>query len=328
VAIAIVGAGSWGTALATIAAHNVEVILYTRDKERAIEMNSSRTNERYLSDIDLNDRIRITSDVNDVNGIDSLVIAVPSIAFREAVEKFAHLDIEIPYVSVTKGLERNTNYRMSQVVSDADPKRTLENFAVLGGPNLAAEIAQGEPAATVIASTNTEVASSVQKVFLTKKFRAYITDDVVGCEIAGVAKNVVAIAVGIGDGLGYGDNAKAAVMTRGLAEISRLGQAEGGKKETFSGLAGLGDLIATCSSSLSRNRTVGYQLGKGKTLAEIKETSSDIAEGVYSVEALLARGKELGVEMPIAEGVAKVVQDGKLSPDAVDALMSRPAGRE
>lgn len=326
--IAIIGAGAWGTTLAHVASNNDDVVLYTRDEKRAVEISSSRENKKYLPGLVLGDSITVTSDQNAVSSAAHVIFAVPSIGFRDSVTQFNFLDANVPYVSVTKGLEQTSNMRMSQVVADADPRRDASRFAVVGGPNLAHEIVKGLPAATVVASHAPDIATSLQSVLMTKLFRVYATDDVVGCEIAGVAKNVVAIAVGIGDGLGYGDNAKAAVMTRALAEIKRLGVAEGGQRETFSGLAGIGDLIATCSSSLSRNRTVGVLLGQGKTLAEIKELSHDIAEGVFSAQALVARADVLGVEMPIARAVAHVIETGTVSADAVEQLMTRPASRE
>jgi glycerol-3-phosphate dehydrogenase (NAD(P)+) len=326
--IAIIGAGAWGTTLAYIAAHNNDVILYTRDEQRAAQMKKARRNEKYLPNLELNERISITSNEGDVSKASIVVFAVPSIGFRETIEQFSFLDRQIPYVSVTKGLEQNTQMRMSQVILDADSRRDASDTAVIGGPNLAQEIASGQPAATVVASSSDELAKQLQEIFLTNLFRVYTTDDVVGCEVAGIAKNVVAIAVGVGEARNYGNNAIAAVMTRALAEITRLGVAEGGQRQTFSGLAGIGDLIATCSSPLSRNRTVGMLLGEGKTLDEIRQASHDIAEGVFSAKALYQRAVELNVEMPIVSAVASVIEHGTVSPEAVELLMTRPAGRE
>ena len=326
--IAIVGAGSWGTTLAGIASQNEDVILYTRDSDRAKNIQLTRRNEKYLPEIELSNNVEVTSDVNRLRSANQVVFAIPSIGFREAIRIFSFLDPKIPYVSVTKGLEQKSNMRMSQVITDEDPRRSDEYTAVLGGPNLAHEIATNHPAATVIACANSKISESLQKIFMTSKFRVYTSLDVVGCEIGGVSKNVVAIAVGIGDGFGYGDNARAAVMTRALAEITRLGVAEGGNASTFSGLAGVGDLIATCTSPLSRNRSVGYALGQGKTLDEIRKGSDEIAEGIFSALALVQRAESLGVEMPIAKAVSKVIESGVVTSDAVEGLMSRPASKE
>lgn len=326
--LAIIGSGAWGTTLALVASVNTDVVVYTRDADRAREMNLTRHNVKYLPDVDLASNITFTSTKGDLSSADTVVFAIPSIAFRETVQEFSFIDESVPVLSVTKGLEQSSNMRMSQVILDADPRRTQDCLAVLGGPNLAHEIATGHPAATVVASHSEEIAQHIQNIFHTDTFRVYTSADVVGCEIAGVAKNVIAIAVGIGDALGYGDNAKAAVMTRALAEITRLGVAEGGIPTTFSGLAGIGDLMATCSSELSRNRRVGVLLGQGKTLEEVQQTSHDVAEGLFSAQALAERARALGVEMPIVSAVADTVHAGKVSPDAVQQLMTRPPGRE
>lgn len=326
--IAVIGAGAWGTTLACIASNNVDVMLYLRDDQRCHQLNQTRFNEKYLPGISLPKSIRIISDEKLVRDASHIIYAVPSIGFRAAVQQFSFLDPSIPYVSVTKGLEQASNLRMSQVIIDADKRRNINTTAVIGGPNLALEIARGLPAATLVASENDEISKSLQEIFMTNLFRVYQSNDVIGCEIGGVAKNVVAIAVGIGDGLGYGDNAKAAVMTRAIAEITRLGVAEGGQTSTFAGLAGIGDLIATCTSSLSRNRSVGYELGKGKTLKEVQASSHTIAEGIFSAKALLSRARKLNVDMPIVAAVAHVIETGIVSEDAVEQLMTRPASRE
>lgn len=326
--IGVVGAGAWGTTLAYLASNNSDVLLYAREPERARHMQKTRINERYLPNLLLPENIQITSKQDDLQKVDVVIFAVPSIGFREAIQDFSFLDKNIPYVSVTKGLEKNTNMRMSQVILDQDKNRDISNQAVLAGPNLAHEIVKGLPAATVIASDSLDLAGRLQSVFMSRVFRVYTSQDVTGCEISGVAKNVVAIAAGIGDGFGYGDNAKATVMTRGLAEIIRLGTAEGGKQTTFSGLAGIGDLIATCASPLSRNRTVGFQLGQGKTLQEIQSDTIDIAEGIFSAHALCKRAEKLNIEMPIARAVANVVDNGRVTSRDVELLMTRPAVSE
>lgn len=327
-AVGVVGAGSWGTTLAILASNNTDVILYMRDDDLAAHMRDSRMNSKYLDSISIPKNVFITSDPNDISGADQVIFAIPSIGFRDAITKFSFLDPEIPYISVTKGLEQKTNLRMSQVIQDADPRKSLENIGVLGGPNLAIEIANSFPAATLVASESLELAKSIQEILMTNLFRVYVSKDVIGCEIGGISKNVVAIAVGIGDGLRFGDNAKAAVMTRAIAEITRLGISQGGVPSTFSGLAGIGDLMATCSSSLSRNRTVGFLLGQGKTLAEIRATTNEIAEGIFSAVALKNLASHAGVEMPIVSAVAKVVETGNVTKDDVEKLMTRPASAE
>ncbi|HQZ15182.1 MAG TPA: NAD(P)H-dependent glycerol-3-phosphate dehydrogenase [Acidimicrobiia bacterium] len=326
--IAVIGAGSWGTTLAILASTNTDVVLYTRDKNRASEMQQKRRNEKYLKNVELPHNIMITANQDDVTRADHVIFAVPSIGFRDAVKQFSFLDPQVPYVSVTKGLEQVSSMRMSQVIQDADPRKKSEAIAVLGGPNLAHEIANSMPAATLVASASLELAENVQSILMTNLFRVYVSQDVIGCEIGGVAKNVVAIAVGIGDGLEFGDNAKAAVMTRALAEITRLGVSQGGISSTFSGLAGVGDLMATCSSPLSRNRTVGYLLGQGKTLEEIQQTTHEIAEGVFSAAALNEIALKAKIEMPIVSAVTKVIETGRVSKRDVETLMTRPASTE
>lgn len=326
--LGIVGAGAWGTALACVASDNTDVVLFTRDNARQQEIESTRENAVYLPGVHISETVQIVSHLSDLGDVDNIIVAVPSFAFRDTVQSLSFIDATVGFVSVTKGLEQATTMRMSQVMHDADPQRDDETIGVLSGPNLAQEIGNGFPAATVVASSNEALAESIQSALHTEKFRVYTSDDVVGCEIAGVAKNVIAIAVGIGDGLGYGDNSRAAVMTRALAEISRLVVAEGGHPATMSGLAGVGDLIATCTSSLSRNRNVGLLLGQGKDLDEISEITHDIAEGVFSARALSERAEVLGIDMPIVRAVAETIENKKLLPDALKQLMSRPAGKE
>ncbi|MFN8015494.1 MAG: NAD(P)H-dependent glycerol-3-phosphate dehydrogenase [Acidimicrobiia bacterium] len=326
--IGIVGAGAWGTTLSHILSDKDDVVLYLRDKDLAKEIEEHRVNKKYLPEVNLSSRVRATSNIEEMSEAEQVVIAVPSIGFRQAVVELSFLPSEITYVSVTKGLEQQTNLRMSEVITDADNRKTFESIAVLSGPNLAHEIASGHPAATVISSTNEDVRLVLQKKFMTKNFRVYTSDDVLGCEVGGIAKNVVAIAVGIGDGFGYGDNAKAAIMTRSLAEITRLGIAMGANASTFSGLAGIGDLIATCSSDLSRNRTVGYQLGKGQTLEEIRSSSHDIAEGVFSAASLASIARQFNVDMPIVNSTLKVIQQGYVTKSDVETLMTRPPSKE
>lgn len=326
--VGVVGAGAWGTTLASLFSENDDVILYVRDEDQAAAINDSRINKKYMPGFTLNENILISNNAKELSNVDFIVFAVPSTSFRSILNEFSFIDAKVPFVSVTKGLEKDTHLRMSEVMLDTHKNKTQNDIAVIAGPNLAVEIMQGLPAATVVASTNEELASRIQKKLVSKNFRVYTSSDVIGCEIAGVAKNVIAIAVGIGDGAGYGDNAKALVITRGLAEIARLGTAIGGRPETFAGLAGVGDLIATCSSSLSRNHSAGQLLGKGKLLKEILEESNHVAEGINSVKSLSEYAKSLNVSMPIIDAVDEVVKLGKVTPEAVSKLMSRPAKSE
>lgn len=327
-AIGVVGAGAWGTTLASLFSKNDEVVLYMRDEEQALKIRESGNNEKYMPGFALAANIEISSEAQDLSKCEFIVFAVPSTSFRETLKDFLFLDATIPFVSVTKGLEKDTHLRMSEVMLDVHKVKNQNDIAVIAGPNLAIEIMQDLPAATVVASQNKDLATKIQGKLMSKNFRVYTSDDVTGCEIAGVAKNVIAIAVGIGDGAGYGDNAKALVITRGLAEITRLGISIGGKPETFAGLAGVGDLIATCSSSLSRNRTTGYLLGSGKKLADVLQESNHVAEGVNSVASLSEYAKSKNVSMPIVDAVSEVIKVGEVTPEAVGQLMSRPAKSE
>lgn len=326
--ISIIGAGAWGTTLSNLFAINNDVTLYVRDSEQAKEIQETRENKKYLPGFKLDEKINVSNDKNRLSNSEIVVYAIPSTHFREVLSDFSFLDPKIPFVSVTKGLEQHTHMRMSEVILDTHKNKSKDNIAVLSGPNLAVEIMERKPAATVVASSNFELAQAIQSKLVSKNFRVYTSTDTVGCEIAGIAKNVIAIGVGIGDGAQYGDNAKALVITRGLAEIKRLGNAIGGLSETFAGLAGIGDLIATCSSELSRNRTVGYQLGQGKTLESILRESNHIAEGVNSVKSLSEYAKTQNVAMPLVDAICNVIEKGNVTPDDVALLMARPAKSE
>jgi glycerol-3-phosphate dehydrogenase (NAD(P)+) len=258
-----------------------------------------------------------------------VVMAVPSHGFRGVLCEAAQLiENETPIVSVSKGVERDTLLRMTEVILDVLPEHREDRVAVLTGPNLAREVAEGQPAATVIACREAETAERLQQLFMTRTFRVYTNLDVIGCEIAGALKNVIAIAVGTAAGLGYGDNAQAALVTRGLAELTRLGVALGGEPLTFAGLAGLGDLVATCTSTQSRNRTVGFELGRGRPLAAIVAEMKMVAEGVRSTAAVLELADRAGVEMPIATIVGAMLYDGRQPADLVAELMLREAKPE
>jgi len=325
--VAVIGAGSWGTTVAHLAAHNGPTTLWARRDELAKDINDEHRNSQYLPDYSLHPNLSATSALDEaVCPADVLVMGVPSHGFRSALEEVAPLLRPwVPVVSLTKGLEAGTKMRMSQVIHEVLPGHPV---AVLTGPNLAKEIMAGQAAAAVVAMADDFVASELQRVFATNLFRVYINPDVIGSELGGVLKNVIAIAAGMADGVGAGDNTRAAVMTRGLAEMTRLGVAMGGDPMTFSGLAGMGDLLATCISPQSRNRYVGEQLGKGKKIDEIIAEMNQVAEGVKSCRTVLELAEEHGVDMPIATEVVGVVHEGRTAWDAYSGLVSRKATHE
>ena len=316
--------------MASHLAHNAPTVLWARRPELADELRTTRVNSRYLPEHRVHDELQITSDVVDaVTDASLVVVAVPSAGFRDVVRSLAlHLEPTAVLMSLTKGLERGTGRRMSEVLTDLAPAHVV---SVLSGPNLAAEIAAGQPAASVVACTDARVAVRLQEVFTRPLFRVYTHDDVIGCEIGGVVKNVIAIAAGMAHGMGFGDNSRATLITRGLVEMGRLGAKLGANPGTFSGLAGMGDVIATCSSMKSRNTTVGVRLGQGETIADITASMNHmVAEGVKSAGTVVALARKVGVEMPISEAVAEVCE-GRLS--AADGLMrlmtrSRKSERE
>ena len=325
--VCVVGAGSWGTTVAALAASNGEALLWARRGEVAEEISTRRTNSAYVGDLPLPDNLRATSDLAEaVVGAEVVAMAVPAGGFREVARQVASfVGAGVPIVSLAKGLERATLQRMSQVTSECFPGHPV---AVLSGPNLAREILGGQPAASVVACTDSDVARALVAVFGRPTFRLYTNPDVVGCEIAGVVKNVIAIGAGIAQGFGFGDNAKATLITRGLAEMTRLGVALGARAETFAGLAGLGDLVATCASMQSRNTQVGVRLGRGETIADIEASMNMVAEGVHSSAHVVALARRHGVEMPIAERVAAVCDGTATAMDSLLELMSRSAKGE
>jgi glycerol-3-phosphate dehydrogenase (NAD(P)+) len=328
--VAVIGAGSWGTTVAAILASRVPTVLWGRNTELVGSIARTHENAEYLPGIALPRELRATSDLERAcAGADVIVMAVPSHGFRAVLcDARSALPVDVPIVSLSKGVERDTLFRMSQVVIDVLGPDHEDRVAVLTGPNLAREVAEAQPAASVIACRNEDTATWLQSLFMTNMFRVYTNRDIIGCEIAGALKNVIAIAVGAAAGLGYGDNAQAAIVTRGLAELTRLGVALGGEPLTFAGLAGLGDLVATCTSAHSRNRSVGVELGRGRTLDEVVEKTNMVAEGVRSTEAVLELAARAGVEMPIATVVGAVLYDGRNPADLVPELMLREAKPE
>jgi glycerol-3-phosphate dehydrogenase (NAD(P)+) len=328
-AVAVLQAGSWGTTLATILARDAgrDVVLWTRDDEQARALSAERENRRYLAGIRIPDRVVVTSDLERALGsADDLVVAAPSIgviALRDRVEPLLRPAHHV--LSATKGLAGDGR-RMSEVWADlVGPRRV----AVLSGPNISREIASGHPAATVIASADPETAKRFQSLMATRMFRPYTDADVVGVELCGALKNIVALGAGAVDGMGYGDNAKAGFMTRGLAEIARYGFACGANPLTVAGLAGVGDLIATCMSKHSRNRTVGELLAKGLRTADIRERlGGQVAEGLTTAEATYRAARTKDVTMPITEQTHLVLSEGKPIRDAMRDLMERERGEE
>ena len=328
---AIIGATTWGTTLGILLAQNgVPVSLLTRSEPEAQTLTSQGRNARFLPDAPFPDSLSVTSEPESALRQSSLVIiAVPSDRMRENVQRIeSHLQPGAIILSATKGLELPTAQRMSQVLEDELPANLHSGICVLSGPNLAKEIVQGKLASTVIASQNPDASQTAQDALMSNNFRVYTSRDVLGVELAGALKNIVALGAGIGDGMEAGENAKAAFLTRGLAEMTRLGVAAGADPMTFAGLAGIGDVVATCSSRLSRNRYVGEQLTRGQSWADIRASMDNVAEGVNATQAALVLAKELDVEMPIAEMASRVLFDGLSPHQAMAELMSRPARSE
>ena len=335
--IAILGAGSWGTALAIVFSRSErkhDISLWVHDEALAASLRRTRENEAYLPHHSLPVNVSVTNYLKEaVSGATIVVGAMPSAhardVYTEALPRFSH---DVIYVSATKGLEPATHLRMSTVLTQvlqqtASPK-FFPRIAVLSGPSFAAEAARGEPTAVVLASRDVTVATRLQEEFAAPSFRLYTNDDVLGVELAGAMKNVMAIAAGACQGLGLGSNALAALITRGLAEMTRLAVALGARPETLSGLAGLGDLVLTCTGSLSRNRYVGVELGKGRQLHEIRAGMRMVAEGVETAAPLLALAREYQIEMPITEQVDAILHAGRSPKEAIRSIMERPLKRE
>jgi glycerol-3-phosphate dehydrogenase (NAD(P)+) len=328
--IAVIGAGSWGTAVAAIAAGNVDTTLWARRPELAVQIRDSHENPTYLPGVTLPSRLYATSSLDEAcTGADVLVLGVPSHGLRTVLgEARPFVGARVPVVNLAKGIEQGTLARMTEVACEVLDGHEHACVGVLTGPNLAREVAAGQPTASVVAMADATIAEEMQRLFFAPTLRVYTNPDVVGCEMAGALKNVLAIGAGIADGLGYGDNTKAALMTRGLAELARLGAAMGGDPLTFAGLAGMGDLIATCSSPQSRNRHVGVELGKGRALDDIVNEMNMVAEGVKSTTAVLALAARHEVEMPLASFVQRVLYEGARPADLVSELMLRKAKSE
>ncbi|MGN6331076.1 MAG: NAD(P)H-dependent glycerol-3-phosphate dehydrogenase [Motilibacteraceae bacterium] len=328
--VAVLGSGSWGTGFSLVLADaGNEVTLWARRPELAQVVEARHENPDYLPGVRLPDAVRGTADAEAaLHGAEVVVLAVPSQTLRDNLALWAPLLPEqAVLVSLMKGIELGTTRRMTEVVAEltgAGPER----IAAVSGPNLAKEIAARQPAASVVACADEEVATRLQSVMMTPHFRPYTNVDVVGVELGGAVKNVIALAAGMAEGLGWGDNTKASIITRGLAETTRLGVALGAQPLTFSGLAGLGDLVATCMSPLSRNRTFGEKLGRGMTVEQIVAESRQVAEGVKSCQSILQLAQAHGVDVPIVEHVVSVVRDNVPPLEMARSLMTRSAKPE
>jgi glycerol-3-phosphate dehydrogenase (NAD(P)+) len=325
--ITVLGAGSWGTTVATICAKRNPTTLWARNDDVVDEINAKHENSRYLGGFALPDSLKATSDLEKaVSDADVLVVGIPSYGFRGVLEQAApYVRPWIPVVSLTKGFERGTYMRMTEVIKDVLPGRPA---AALTGPNIAKEIMAGYAAASVIATEDLSVASALQDVLRRGLFRIYTNHDVIGCEVGGALKNVVAIAAGIAEGLGVGDNTRSMVITRGLSELTRLGVAMGGDPVTFAGLAGMGDLMVTCISPHSRNRHVGEELGKGRPLDDILGEMTMVAEGVKTASLVMELAERHGVELPICARINGVVTGSLTVLDAYEGLMLSAPGHE
>jgi glycerol-3-phosphate dehydrogenase (NAD(P)+) len=327
ITVGLLGGGSWGTAVGALVARNAPVTIWARDGVAVEEINHHHTNRRYLPGADLPHSLVATADLGDaMRQADIVLVAVPAQVFRGVLE-LARDSIRpwIPVVSLTKGLELTTTKRMTEIVEELLPGHPV---GALTGPNLAREVVAGLMAASVIAMKDEYAAKTLQRLLTTGAFRVYRNDDVIGCELGGSLKNLIAIATGIFDGLGAGDNARAGLITRGLSEITRLGVAMGGKAETFAGLAGVGDLVATCTSPQSRNRHVGVELAKGRHIDEIVAEMSMVAEGVKTAPAARALAEAHRLELPILREVCQIVQGHRSARRAFSDLQRLSAGQE
>ncbi|MBP6063355.1 MAG: NAD(P)H-dependent glycerol-3-phosphate dehydrogenase [Fusobacteriaceae bacterium] len=323
--IVVIGAGSWGTALSlTLAKNGHEIVLWEYDKAQAELLRTTRENKKYLGGITLPDNITVVSDEKELlHDAAMVVFSIPSQILRSVVKKFSNqITDEMVIVNTGKGIEIASGLRLSEVIKEEILGKFHKNIVVLSGPTHAEEVALGLPT-TIVAAGNHEVARKVQEVFNNKTFRVYSNSDIIGVEIGAAVKNCLAIGAGIADGMGYGDNTKAALITRGLAEMIRYGVALGADEKTFTGLTGIGDLIVTCASKHSRNRYVGENLGKGKTMDEIMKNMVMVAEGVPTVKAVYESAQKYNVEMPIVKGIYEIIYNNGDAKEVVKELMTR-----
>jgi glycerol-3-phosphate dehydrogenase (NAD(P)+) len=328
---AVIGAGAWGTALAKVLAEKrYSVRLWSRAREHAEAVEASRENARYLPGVRLPDTVSATSDLGlALTGAELVVLVVPSHAFRQTLEQAKErIPSGAALVSATKGIENDSLMLMGEVAKDVLGPGTPERYAALSGPSFAKEVAAGSPTNIVIAARNESLGHEVQRAFATDRLRVYSSDDPIGVEVGGALKNVVAIAAGACDGLGFGHNTRAALITRGLAEIARLAIAKGGNLLSIAGLSGMGDLVLTCTGELSRNRTVGYEMGKGRKLDDVLATLGHVAEGVRTAKSAHDLAARLDVELPICNEVYRVLYEGKSPHKAVEDVLTRPLKKE
>ena len=325
--VGLLGGGSWGTTVASLTARNCPTKIWARDVETVNDINQNHRNEKYLPGAQLTPSLQAFHTIKEtVEDADVIVMGIPAQHFRQVLKDARpYIRPWVPIISLSKGLEVGTMMRMTEVI---EAEMEGHPAGVLTGPNLAKEIIIGQAAASVIAMVDDTIAKRLQKVFKTGLFRVYTNEDVVGCELGGALKNIIAIAAGMGDGSGAGENTRAAIITRGLAELSRLGVAMGGQPATFAGLAGMGDLVATCSSEKSRNRTVGYQLGLGREISDIIEDMAEVAEGVKTAKVVMQLAEKYDINMPIAKSVYKVLYEGSTARDAFRGLLRMDIGSE
>src|SRR6201986_3689232 len=326
--VVVLGGGSWGTTVASICARRGPTLQWVRSEETAKDINENHRNTEYLGeDHVLSETLRATTDFSEAaSAADVVVMGVPSHGFRSVLTELSkELRPWVPVVSLVKGLEQGTNMRMSQIVDDVLPGHPA---GILAGPNIAREVAEGYAAAAVLAMPDQHLAARLAELFRTKRFRTYTTDDVIGVEMAGALKNVYAIAVGMGYSVGIGENTRAMVMTRAVREMSKLGEAAGGHRDTFAGLAGMGDLIVTCTSQRSRNRHVGEELGAGKQIDEIIASMNQVAEGVKAASVIMELATSYGLSMPIAREVDGVINHGATPEEAYRGLVAETPGHE
>lgn len=329
--VAIIGAGSWGTALAHVAAeNNNSTYLWVRRRELAEEMIKTRENRPYLPGVKISPKINISTDLEEVvSEADIIIVAVPSQAVRTMARKISNfIKDDVIVTSASKGIELNSLKRMSEVLAEELENVKTQNIVALSGPSHAEEVIKNLPTAIVAASSGEQAAEKVQDVLINCNFRVYTNSDVIGVELGGALKNIIAICSGISDGLGLGDNTKAALMTRGIVEITRLGVKLGASPATFSGLSGIGDLIVTCSSDFSRNRRAGIQIGQGKTVEEVIQSTNMVIEGINTTKATFLLAQKHKIEMPITEQAYLVLFEGKDPEVAVKSLMSRVGKHE
>ena len=325
--VTVLGAGSWGTTVASVAARNAETLIWARKTDTVDEINREHRNSAYLKDLPLHKKLRATADLDEaLRDCDVLVMGVPSHSMRDTLRQVApRVRPWVPVISLAKGLEQGSQRRMTEVIHEELPGHPA---GLLAGPNIAREVLQGMAAAAVVAMPDESIAQALQPLFSSSVFRVYTNTDVVGSELGGPLKNVIAISAGMGQGLGVGENTRAMVITRGLAEITRLGVALGGRQETFSGLTGLGDLLTTCMSPLSRNRQVGEKYAQGMKTAEIVASMNMVAEGIKTSSVVMELARKCGVDMPIAREVDAVVRGEHGAVQAFRGLRRLAAGAE